>query len=407
MLLKSLRKYRFSIVVSLLGLLFVVGGIYVYRDQTSTIIGSPSPVPTSTDIGISTSTASSTTMSSTSTPIKRPPIVVGSTGAVGHAAGMAVGSQLYGLSDDALNKEIAGIAATGATWVRFDVEWGHVQYSSPNTFDWSVYDRIANAITAHNLKALGIITYTPMWARAPDCGGGAHCPPQDPATYATFAAEVAAHYAPMGLHYWEIWNEENDYDFWATKSDCVAYTATLKAAYTAIKKADPNAFVITGGLAQVGTTNVNIAPLTFLQCIYTQGGKGYFDAVADHPYTFPALPSSNSTNAWAQMSLTSPSVRSIMVANGDANKKVWMTEFGVPTNGPDPNWYVSEASQTIMVADTFQLYKTYSWAGPLFWYSYIDGWTATSSNENFFGLVRYDGSTKPAYSMFQSMVAGL
>ena len=30
---------------------------------------------------------------------------------------------------------------------------------------------------------------------------------------------------------------------------------------------------------------------------------------------------------------TSPSIRSIMVANGDSAKKIWITEFGAPTSG--------------------------------------------------------------------------
>ena len=46
-----------------------------------------------------------------------------------------------------------------------------------------------------------------------------------------------------------------------------------------------------------------------------------------------------------------------------------ITEFGTPTNGPDPNWYVSEAQQAVMVTDAMTLYKTYSWIGPFFLYT--------------------------------------
>ena len=94
-----------------------------------------------------------------------------------------------------------------------------------------------------------------------------------------------------------------------------------------------------------------------------------------------------------------------MVANGDASKKIWITEFGTPTNGPDPNWYVSEASQTQMMIDAFTLYRTYPWAGPFFWYTFEDGSTSTSSNENFFGLVRADGSEKPAYTTLKTIIS--
>jgi glycosyltransferase involved in cell wall biosynthesis len=267
------------------------------------------------------------------------------------------------------------------------------------------YDLIINSLNAHGIQGIGIIDNTPPWARTPGCGGGAHCPPNNPAQFATFAAAVVTRYKSKGMHDWEIWNEENDYDFWATKSDCVAYTALLKAVYPAIKKADPSATVITGGLAQISTTNVNTAPLTFLQCIYNNGGEGSFDAVGYHPYTFPQFPSD--TNAWASMDITNPSVRSIMTANGDANKKVWITEFGTPTNGPDPAWYVSEAQQSQMLTTTINLYQSYNWVGPLMWYTYKDGGTTTDTNENFFGLVRADYSQKPAYQTMKDILTTL
>ena len=97
-----------------------------------------------------------------------------------------------------------------------------------------------------------------------------------------------------------------------------------------------------------------------------------------------------------------------MIAYGDKNKKIWITEFGAPTNGPDSNWYVSENEQVRMVSDALALYKTYTWAGPFFWYSFRDSGTTTDTNENFFGLTRADGSTKPAYTALKNIIsAGL
>lgn len=297
------------------------------------------------------------------------------------------------------------MVSLGVQWVRFDIEWGDVQYGAPTSSTWTSYDTLVNALVAHHLHGLGVIVYTPGWARVQGCDNGVECPPADPATFATFAAEIANRYKGDGLHYWEIWNEPNNYNFWAPKTNCVAYTALLKAVYPAVKQADPNAVIITGGLAPESTDGNNTSPTDFLSCIYANGGKNYFDAVGDHPYTFPAFPSTDTPGAWGQMSETTPSLRSIMIANGDTNKKIWITEFGTPTDGPDPNWYVSEASETQMVVDTFQIYRTYTWAGPLFWYTLEDGSNSTSSNENFFGLVRYDGSTKPAYTTLKNIIA--
>lgn len=328
---------------------------------------------------------------------------------VGRAIGIAAGSKLIGHNDETLDKELKGMADMGIEWVRFDIEWGFVQYGNDKeknskTYEWSRYDRIINALNKYNLKALPILTYTPEWARVPGCKGGAHCPPADPKTFAKFASTAAERYKSKGVHYWEIWNEPNSHNFWATKADCKAYTALLKTTYPAMKKADPNAFIIMGGVAQVATNDVSISALDFLSCIYNEGGKNYFDAVNDHPYTFPQLPSDSLTNAWARMSLGVMNFRNIMIANGDGNKKIWMTEFGVPTGGPDKNWYVSEEKQAKMVEDSIRLYRTYDWAGPLFWYTYIDSGVEPTSNENFFGFIRFDGTPKPAYNTLKEII---
>lgn len=353
------------------------------------------------------SIASATVPSSGLTTQPLPPTTVApalAIGTIGHVAGIALGDQLAGLSNARLNQVLNEVNSLGITWVRIDFDWGNVQPKSSATYDWTVYDPIVSAIVAHHLNVLGVIAYTPPWARSPNCDGGEDCPPQDPAQFATYAASIAARYQSDGLHYWEIWNEPNDFDFWATKADCGAYTSLLKATYPAVKKVDAHAIIITAGLSPQSTDNVNISPTDFLNCIYSDGGKNYFDAVGDHPYTFPQFPSNNGNNDWANMSQTSPSLRSIMIANGDSAKKIWITEFGAPTNGPDANWYVSENQQAQMLVQAVQLYQTYDWAGPFFWYTLEDGSTATDTNENFFGLIRADGSPKPAFSAFLNLI---
>lgn len=353
-------------------------------------------------VSSSASSRTTTTFTDNRLPVNMAPL------SVGRAIGISAGGGLSKLNINNLNRQLDEIVALGGTWIRFDIEWGLVQYSSPNKSTWDSYDTLINAISAHHLKGLGVIVFTPEWARDPSCSGGAKCPPRDPAQFATFAAQVTERYKGKGFHYWEIWNEPNSYDFWATKTDCVAYTAVLKATYTAIKKVDPQAVIVTGGLAPLATDNHNISRLDFLTCIYDNGGKGYFDAVGDHPYSYPKLPSEATNGAWAQMSVTPKSMRSIMIAHGDANKKIWITEFGVPTNGPDSYWYVSEDRQVQMVADTLGLYKTYLWAGPLFWYTLEDNGMSTNTNENFFGLIRHDKGLKPAYNALKSTIsAGL
>ena len=415
------EKIKLLLVCIALFLGIFVGAAAVYRtlypampsadvdqDPNSVTVVGPDGISTTTD---ATSTAIAIAASTTAT-LGAPSTVqvqpAQDADDIGHAVGIAGGGSLSKFSAADLNAELDSMQKLGITWVRFDIEWGDVQYSSATSSNWTSYDNLVKAIVAHHMKALGIILFTPQWARTPGCTGGVECPPSDPSLYATFASEVAARYKGEGLHYWEIWNEPNNFNFWATKVDCDAYTALLKVTYPAIKAVDPDAVIVTGGLAPESTNDVSLSPTDFLSCVYNDGGKNYFDAVGDHPYTYPNFPSSDGTGAWNQMSVTVPSLRSIMVANGDSAKKIWFTEFGTPTDGPDSHWYVSEAQQAAMVTDTFNLYKSYSWAGPLFWYTFKDSGSTTDTNENFFGLIRFDNSLKPAYTVLQKIIsAGL
>jgi len=57
-----------------------------------------------------------------------------------------------------------------------------------------------------------------------------------------------------------------------------------------------------------------------------------------------------------------------------------------------------------MVTDAMNTYKTYQWAGPLFWYTFKDNGTDLGTNENFFGLTRADGSIKPGFTTLQKII---
>lgn len=299
------------------------------------------------------------------------------------------------------------MVSLGLKWIRFDFQWKNVQPNNSASYNWAPIDATVARVNAHHLQILGVLDYAPAWAAGP-CAAGTNCPPSSPALFATFAKAAQEHYLPLGVTKWEIWDEPNNETFWGGQSNCATYTADLKAADIAIKQVDPAAGIRTGGLAPEYTGNGDISPTDFLSCIYKNGGKGYFDAVSDHPYTYPQMPSSSGENAWAEMANTSPSLRSIMIANGDANKRIWITEFGAPTDGPNPAYYVNQWQQAAIMTAALNLYMTYDWAGPLFWYTFRDDGTSTATNENFFGLTNFNGSTKWSYQTLQwAIAAGL
>jgi hypothetical protein len=221
------------------------------------------------------------------------------------------------------------------------------------------------------------------------------------------------------VHTWEIWNEPNSSKYWQPEPNVGSYVSLLQAASSAIRLADPQAFVVSGGLAPEATSNGNIAQLSYLTTFCADGGPIYVDAIGYHAYSYPVLPSDlQNWNAWSQIDSTTPSVRSILNGCGAASKKIWITEYGAPTDGPGaeatPSNYnfsanpdhVSESLQAVMATQSIDLARADPNIGALFWYTYEDRSTDTSTIENFFGLLRSDGTPKPAWSALQSAIAG-
>jgi polysaccharide biosynthesis protein PslG len=95
-------------------------------------------------------------------------------------------------------------------------------------------------------------------------------------------------------------------------------------------RADPQAIVISGGMAPAGDGPTTYAPHTWLGDLYADRAKPCFDAIGFHPYVDADVgaTSTDPGNPWYQMARSTPSIRSIQAANGDSGKRIWATEVG-------------------------------------------------------------------------------
>ncbi len=328
-----------------------------------------------------------------------------------YTVGISMAETLVVVDDDMLGDILNDVVSLGVGWIRIDVAWSSVQPNNKDEYFWENTDRIVNEASKRGLRVLPIITYTPYWARSDKCKYTNRCAPDSPLEFAKFAKDVASRYSKKGVHAYEIWNEPNLGLFWKPSADPEYYVRLLKGSYVGIHEVDPSAIVITGGLAPTDTKGISMSPREFVELMYKYGGKNYFDAVGFHPYSFPVSPDEyHKTSAWSHMNDTNWSLRSIMKKNGDNDKNIWLTEYGAPTGGsgsvaegpgghyiwnvPD---HVTEKYQSEILESAIVKTREYEWDGPMFWYSYKDLGTDTSTKENFFGLLRHDGSKKPAY----------
>jgi len=156
---------------------------------------------------------------------------------------------------------------------------------------------------------------------------------------------------------YEIGNEPNlDASYgWAAPPNAADYAALLCTAYTHIKAADPQAKVISAGLAPTGrvTGNWNGHPghnglyqdeREFFKEFLNAGGGDCLDGVGYHPYGFsadfdaaPDVPSAdpdqNCVNGFCFRGVEK--IYEIMQQRGYGHKMVWATEFGWLVTPPD------------------------------------------------------------------------
>lgn len=299
--------------------------------------------------------------------------------------GFSVGAPQIWMKPADADRELDAAARTNARWMRVHIDW-HAIEQIKGQFDWGYVDHWIDGARARGLKVLGLITNTPDWAKAP--GMPPYAPPIDPADYADFTATVAKRYRDRVSH-WEIWNEPNLPRFLGfTESRAAVYVGLLKAAYPAIKGVQPNSTVMSAGLSPAVGVD---APANFLNDMYTNGAKSYFDAVAMHPYVFPGGIAADPDNGWSDLARA----HDVMTLNGDGDKKIWMTEFGTPTSAPSAEG-VSQQEQAKQILDVLAGVAGAGWSGPAFIYSIRDIDTASPDNreDNFGALLTSDWQPK-------------
>lgn len=221
------------------------------------------------------------------------------------------------------------IVEAGGTCMRSGFDWCNME-PSPGVYVWEEYDRRVDMALARGLEWIGLICTSPGWANA--VGHADIYPPLEEYKdeYMAFVTALAEHYRGRVTKY-EFWNEP-DMDFgWKPAADVVEYTKWLKRTYVALKAGDPDAELAVGGL--LGRS------MWFLNGIYSEGGKDYFDAVAIHPY-----PTDYQGEPWIDTQMIAD-IRAVMANYSDSHKPLWITEYGWGVGSvPESTraWYVTQ-----------------------------------------------------------------
>lgn len=305
-----------------------------------------------------------------------------------------------------------GVAA-GVRWERLVAWWSNFQPTGPQDWDYNAWfpRDLMEDEQARGVELVGVVLHTPSWA-ARDPSYGAVSPPanldsafDDPGNYwGAFMGRLAREYTGL-VDTWVLWNEPDIYkETYANWAGTVDEFARMQVVgYQAIKAANPSARVILAGTTywwdrENGRTQYLERLLTALQAAPGAAENNcYFDAVAVHQY-------GNPLNVYAVSVL----YQRILRAHG-LDKPIWVMESNVPPYDdpirtlPKGGLRATLSEQASYIIQAVALAR----AAGVERYSVYKMRDEEAENEQYYGLVRNDGSVRPAYVAYQVAVREL
>lgn len=216
--------------------------------------------------------------------------------------------------------------------------WREVE-PTQGTFVWQEPDETVAGAAYYGFDLIVRLDQPPEWALIASPAPGS--PPVDLAAYEYYVRAVANRYRGQVAGY-IIWNEPNLALEWAElPPDPEAYVELLRAGHRAVTESDPEAEVISAGLAPTNTNSaLAMDDRRFLEAIYQHGAAELFHVLGAHAYGFGRSPTEpfvdplESDSDLAGLVYTRlVELRQIMVRHDDGSKPVYVTEMGWTVEG--------------------------------------------------------------------------
>lgn len=325
--------------------------------------------------------------------------------------------------DDVLPRDLDMTREMGFGWVKHNFPWRDIEGHAKGEYDWYRTDRIVEQTDEAGLKLLVRLDHQPLWSvRAlPDELIRANQPPVDYQDFGDFCYTLAERYKGR-IHAYQVWNEPNLSREWGDQQPNPAeYTELLKVCYEGIKVADPQAIVISAGLAPTGTPPPAAMPdADFLQGMYDAGAADYFDVLGLNAPGYKAPPETSpdeaeiEDNGWGNgrwfVFRHVEDMRAIMEANGDAAKQVALLEMGWMVRQefhPTYTWHgVTEQEQADYLVGAYQWAQEHwqPWIGLMTTIYVADAdWQPEQHEQYWWSIILPDGAPRPAYAALRVM----
>lgn len=223
------------------------------------------------------------------------------------------------------------------------------------------------------------------------------------------------------INAYSIGNEVNLAREWGGKQpDPLLYTKLLAIAYARIKTANPDAIVVSAGIAPTGGDSADaMDDLKYARAMFEAGAANFIDAYGFHPYGFAYEPERDPNDPQTK-GLTfrrAEAHRKLMEEFGAGDKQMWATEFGwiidAKEEGLDCTWpsldwqRVSRNRQAEYVVKAYDFAaKNWPWMGPMFLWNYDFSRSAQYPDPceqmKFFSMLDEQGRERPLFGALKA-----
>lgn len=316
------------------------------------------------------------------------------------------------------------IADAGFDWIRQQFRWDDLEIHGKDDFEdrrnadtigvvsaWDKYDNIVDIAEQHGLQIMARLSDPPDWSQ-PEGTTNHYTPPENFQDFADFASAVAERYQGR-ITVYQVWNEPNLYPEWGDQTvNAEAYTDMLCRTYAALKAVDPQIVVVTGAIGPtVDLSGRNAYDLLYVQRMYQAGAGDCFDVLSVQGYGLWSGPTDQRLRQMTVNYQRHLWLRDMMVANGDANKPIWISEAGWNPVPDDPaidalDRYgmvtIEQAAEWAPLAYA-RTTEEWPWIGGVFWW-YFKRPDTSEQNQSwyYFRLVEPDFTTTPVYDALKA-----
>jgi hypothetical protein len=217
----------------------------------------------------------------------------------------------------------------GACWVRHAgltaLVWD-IAEREKGKFDWSRTDTALNDTYRNNIHMVVVINSFNHWDQGRERGPGSKKLVKDIEAYQSFLQKAVKRYPFVNA--WQIENEPNYQRLWADTPE--NYLTLMKVSYQAIKRANPDALVVIGGVSDPNALSEGFWPEIFQQLDRWKGKERYFDAFDAHWF----LHQDKYTEDIAQLTPHIQKIRKKLSEVGHLDAPIWISEMASYSGSP-------------------------------------------------------------------------